>query len=134
MIFHAIFPMFGLFIIVDSLYKGYRFGPAEVALILGTLFFTPYVTALAVWVARRRNKLAQGPFTHSFDAEGVSTRGAALERIIKWPGVFQVRQSKRFLFIFISPSMAIVIPVKSLHDQGVYEEVRSLARQHSDFR
>jgi hypothetical protein len=134
MIVHAIFPLFGIWIIVESLWKGYRFGPAEVFLILATLLFTPLVTALAVWANRRGNKLAKGPFTYGFDSEGIHTRSDALDQIIKWPGILRVRQSKRFLFIFIAPSRAYCIPRKALSEQGVLDEVLSIACEHSDFR
>jgi hypothetical protein len=133
-IIHVLFPLFGLYIFVNSLYNGYGFGPAEIVLMTITIGFTPWIVALSLWAARARNKLARGPYTYGFDQEGVYTTTSSFEQLIKWPAILRVRLSKRFLFLFISPSRALCIPVKSLHDQGVFEDVCSLARQHSDFR
>jgi hypothetical protein len=76
--------------------------------------FTPLVTALSVWSARRRNKLAQGPFTYTFDAEGMRTTGSDFEQSIRWPAIPRVRLSKQFLFVFIAPARALCIPLRSL--------------------
>ena len=89
---------------------------------------------MAVWSARRRNKLAQGPFTYSFDSEGMHTSGTTFDQTIKWPAIPRVRQSKRFLFVFISPVRAFCIPLKALSGEGVLDDVRSIAGQHTDLR
>jgi hypothetical protein len=134
MIVHAIFPLAGLSLIVVSSRGGHRFGPDEVILIVLAFSFTPLVTAVAVWAGRRGNKTGQGPFTYSFDAEGMHSSSSTFDLAIKWPAIRRVRQSKRFLFIFIAPSRAYCIPLKALIEQGVLEEVRSIAGQHTDLR
>jgi YcxB-like protein len=134
MVVHAVFPLAGLFLIFGSVRAGFRFATDEVLVILLAFSFTPLVTVLAVWANRRRNKLAKGPFTFSFDAEGIHVTNDALDQIIKWPGILRVRESKRFLFIFLSPSRAYCIPRKALMEQGVLDEVLSIACEHADFR
>ena len=133
-ILHAIFPLAGLFILVSPFCLGVRLGVGGVLMALLAFSFTPLIMALSVWSIRRRNKLAQGPFTYSFDSEGMHTSGAAFAQTIKWPAIPRVRQSKRFLFIFISPTRAHCIPLKALSSQGVLDEVRSIASQHTDVR
>ena len=131
---HALFPLAGLVIFVGSIVERDRFGAEEVVLILVCFSFTPLITAWALWVARRRNKLAQGPFTYTFDSEGIHTSGATFSQTIKWPAILRARQSKRYLFIFISPSRALCIPLQELNHQGVLDQVRDIVRQHADLR
>jgi hypothetical protein len=131
---HAIFPLAGLFLLVFPFCVGLYPGMAEVIPALLAFSFTPLITALALWSARRRNTLTQGPFTYSFDSEGMHTSGATITQTIKWPAISRVRQSKRFLFVFISPVKAFCIPLKALNDQRVLGEVRSIAGQHTDLR
>jgi hypothetical protein len=133
-IVHAIFPLLGLFGLVFVLCVRHHVGADDALIALLAFSFTPLVTALAVWTSRRRNKLAQGPFTYSFDAEGMHTSATAFDQTIKWPAIMRVRQSKRFLFIFVSPSRAFCLPLKALTEQGVLDEVRSIACEHTDFR
>lgn len=133
-VFHAVFPLAGLFIIIASVcVRGAPLISTIPAGVVG-LLFTPLVTAFSLWSARRRNRLAQGPFTYSFDAEGMHTKGTAFDQTIKWPGILRARKSKQFLFIFIAPARAFVIPVASLTEQGVLDPVLALAAQHTDFR
>ncbi len=133
-IFHAILPLVSLFILVGSLWERDTFGAEEVRLILFGFCFTPFLAALGVWMRRRRKSLGKGPFTFSFDEEGVHTSTAKLNQTIKWPAVVRLRQSKRHLFIFVSPWRALIIPKKALIDQGVLEEIRKIIGQHTDFR
>jgi hypothetical protein len=129
---HSIFPLAGLFLLVSPFIFGeippwwiFFFG-------LLALLFTPLVTALAVWNERRRNKLAVGPFTYSFDSQGMHTTGTAFSQTIQWSAITRVRQSKRFVFIFISPSRAFCISVADLTNQRVLDEVRNIIAQHID--
>jgi hypothetical protein len=68
-IFHLVFPAFGLFLLMTPL-LGYRLGPVEILLALVCFSFTPLVTAFAVWLAGRQGKISQGPITYVFDTEG----------------------------------------------------------------
>jgi hypothetical protein len=128
-----VFPLAGLFLLSTSL-LGYRLGPFEILLVIIAFSFTPLVTALAVWSARRRNKLAQGPFTYTFDAEGMRTTGSDFEQSIRWPAIPRVRLSKQFLFVFIAPARALCIPLRSLANPDDLAHLRSIASEHTDFR
>jgi hypothetical protein len=132
-LFHAVFPMAGLFFLMTPL-MGYRLGPVEVSLAVLAFSFTPLITALGVWSARRRNKLAQGPFTYTFDADGMRTSGSAFDQTIRWSAIPRVRLSKQFLFVFIAPARAHCIPLRSLTDPEDLDRLRSIAREHTDFR
>jgi hypothetical protein len=132
-VFHAVFPMAGLFLLATSL-MGYRLGPVEIVLAVLAFLFTPLITALGVWSARRRNKLAQGPFTYTFDSEGMHSSGSAFDQTIRWSAIPRIRFSKRFLFIFIAPARAVCIPLRSVTDSEELARLRSIAGQHTDFR
>lgn len=129
---HAIFPLAGLFILMSPL-MGYRLGVIDVFVALLGFSFTPLVTAATIWSARRRNKLAQGPFTYSFDAEGMHTSGEAFNQTIRWPAIPRVRRSRRFLFVFIAPARAHCIPLSAINDPHFFDELQKLAGGQTDF-
>lgn len=133
-ILHLLFPSAGLALLIVSYIRGFPQGVAPV-IAIGFLcvFFTPLLTAQTAFSARR-NKLMQGPFVYTFDSDGVRTRSAVFDQSINWNAVVKVRESKAFLFIFISASKALYIPVKALRDQGVLEAVRTIVRLHGDVR
>lgn len=132
---HAIFPVAGLTaLLLPLLAAGRPPGFDEIWVAVLGLMFTPLVTAFAIWSKRRRNKLAQGPFTYGFDSVGVHITGASFDMTMKWSAILRVRQSRRFLFIFISPRQAHSIALKTLKAQGVLESVRAIAQSNADFR
>jgi hypothetical protein len=58
----------------------------------------------------------KGPFTYSFDSEGMHTSSSAFASTIKWAAIPRVRQSKLFLFVFISPVAAHAIPLRGFKE------------------
>ena len=132
-ILHAVFPLAGLFLLLTPFITGDRLGAAEILVALLCFSFTPLVTAFAVWSARRRNKLAQGPFTYSFDAEGMHTSGAAFSQTILWTAIPRIRRSRRFLFVFIAPTKAHCIPLRAISDPRFFDDLRSIAAGRTDF-
>jgi len=132
-ILHTLFPLGGLFMIMTP-FMGYRLGPVEIMMALVGFFFTPLITALAIWSSRRRNSLTHGPFTYVFDSEGMHTSGPSFSQTIKWSAIPRIRQSKRFIFVFLSPSRAACIPLRDVGDSGARERLRTLASKHTNFR
>jgi hypothetical protein len=132
-ILHTVFPLAGLFMISTPL-MGYRLGPVEILIALLAFSFTPLITALALWLSRRRNKLATGPFTYVFDSEGVHTSGSTFSQTIKWSAIPRVRQSKRFLFVFLGPARAHCIPLGDVGDVDALDRLRALASENTSFR
>ena len=131
--FHAVSPLVGLFLLLTPL-LGYRLGPEEIIVAILAFSFTPLTTVLGIWSRRRRNKLAQGALTYTFDAEGMHTSGSAFEQTIRWSGIHRIRLSKRFLFVFISPSRAHCIPLRSLSAPDDLDRIREIAFGRTDFR
>ena len=132
-ILHAVFPSAGLFLLMTPL-MGYRLGAVEILLALLCFSFTPFVTAVAVWSTRRRNKLSHGPFTYGFDSEGMHTSSAAFNQTIKWSAIPRVRRSKRFLFVFVAPARAVCIPLREVSNAEDLERRCILASEHSSSR
>jgi hypothetical protein len=133
-VLHAIFPVAGLLLLFAPLYVGRSLTMLQVLCAFFALSFTPLITSLSIWRVRRRNKIAQGSFTHSFDSEGIHTSGNTFSQTLKWAAIARVRQSKRFMLFFISPSRAIYVPLAALRDAGILESVRRIAGEHTDFR
>jgi len=123
-----------LFLLVAPFCIGRAPQALEIGMALLAFLFTPLTTAFSIWSIRRRNTLAEGPFIYSFDSEGMHTSGNAFDQNIKWPAILRVRQSKRFLFFFISPRRAICVSIVALKDQGVFDAVCDIARKYADFR
>lgn len=132
-VFHAVVPMAGLFLLMTPL-MGYPLGPVEILLAALAFSFTPLIIALGVWLARRRNKLAQGPFKYTFDTEGMHTSSSAFDLTIRWSAIPRIRLSKQFLFIFIAPARAHCIPLRSVSGPEDLARLRSIAGEHTDFR
>ena len=130
MVFHLVFPSFGVFLLMTP-FLGYRLGSVEILLALPCLFFTPLIIALAVWAARRQNKLAPGPTTYVFDAEGLHASGPSFTQTIQWPGILRVRRLKRFLLIFVGPARAIVIPLRDLSHPEDMDHLLEMAAEHT---
>ncbi len=130
MLIHAVFPLAGVLVLVTPFLVGRGPGPVEIGVAVLGFAFTPLVTALAVWQARRRNKLAQGPFTYSFDAEGMGTSSPAFDQTIRWAAIPRVCRAGRFLFVFMSPSRAHCIPTR-FFEPGDLEQVLAIAKAHT---
>jgi hypothetical protein len=132
-ILYCVFPLAGLLVLVLPFCMGLWPNALQLVMALLAFLFIPLITAQVVW-RNRRNKLAQGPFTYSFDLEGMHTSGAAFAQTIKWPAIPRARLSKRFLFVFISSTNAHCFPLKALSEQGVLDEVLRIVGEHTDLR
>jgi amino acid transporter len=130
---HAIFPLAGLFILFSPFITGNSIGLVEILMALLALSYTPILTAYSIWISRRRNKLKQGPFTYSFDSEGMHTSGAAFKQTILWTAIPRVRRSRQFLFVFIAPATAHIIPLREISDPRFFDDLRSIAGGRTDF-
>jgi hypothetical protein len=129
----SITPLSGMTLIILWCAKGFPDGAFPLVLGVFGICLVPFSAACKTF-SLRRMKLMQGPFTYSFDSEGVHTIGNTFTQSVKWTAISRARESNQFLFLFISRSKAVCIPVKALRDQGIIEPVRSIVRQHSDFR
>jgi hypothetical protein len=128
----AVFPLIGLVVMFIPSTVGNRPALERAVFALAAMGFIPARNALMVW-RFRANKVTQGPFHFRFDSVGIHTTGAAFNQTVKWAAVLRVRQTKLFLFFFVTPTKAISVSLKELRDQGALEGVRQLASEHADF-
>ena len=96
----------------------------------GMFFFTPLVTALSLFLARRRNPLAKGPFTYTFDSDGIHVSGDTFEMKLKWPAIRKVRESGSFIFFFTAPARAQCIPLAQVRATGQLDDLRALVARY----
>jgi YcxB-like protein len=130
---YCVFVLGGLFLLLTPFITGDRLSPTKVVLAILAFSYAPMVCALSIWSARRRNKLAKGPFTHSFDAEGMHTSGEAFSQTVRWSAILRVRRSRQFLFIFIAPTRAHCIPLRAITDPQFFDRLRTLAGGRTEF-
>ncbi|MBN8249280.1 MAG: YcxB family protein [Verrucomicrobia bacterium] len=131
-LFHAPFPIASVLLLMTPM-MGYRLGVVEMLAAAFGISFTPLFVAIGVW-SRRRNQLARGAFTYTFDSEGMHASGSVFDQTIRWPAIPRIRLSGRFLFIFISPISALFIPIRSLTLPEQIEQLRNIAAHRTDFR
>jgi hypothetical protein len=86
---HAIFPLAGISCLFLPSLLGQPFRSSLIIPALIGLLFTPIVLASGLRAARK-SKLAQGPFTYTFDDEGIHITGAAASQTIRWSGILRV--------------------------------------------
>ena len=101
----------------------------DVLVAIGAVFFAPLYVALMVFLVRR-NEIARGPFTYAFDSDGfhVATGAGAVSK--PWSEIVRVTESAGFMFVFVEPSVAHGIPLRTLRDAGCLTEVREQVARH----
>ena len=126
----AVFPAAGIYLIYLWKVNHSPIGIAEIALVLGCFLFEPLIIGLLLFLGRRRNPLSKGPFTYTFDSDGVQTSGAAFEMKLKWSAIRKVRESGAFIFFFTSAMQAQCIPLAQVRAAGRLGELRGMVARH----
>lgn len=123
------FPLAGIFIL-------FLWGPqrhtchfADLLFLTGCFLFPPLIIAMSLFIVRRKNPLSEGPFTYTFDEQGVHACGEAFSLSIKWSAVRKVQESNSFMFFFISPRSAHCIPIAQVTLVGQLDALRALVRR-----
>jgi hypothetical protein len=125
----AVFPLAGLVLCYLWFTHHHVLAFSDVLLLLMCFFLTPVLVLLTLYLHRRRNPLAVGPFQYRFDEEGIHASSAAFSMSVKWPAIQKVRATGSFLFFFIAAGRAQAMPVDQLRAAGILDELRELARQ-----
>lgn len=119
----AIFPLAGVFLIFVR-FVTHTFGLFD-AFIIGLCFgFTPLLTALNVWLYRRRNKASVGQFVYEFDPNGMRISGGAFDLKLKWEAIWRVTETKNFFLFFVSTRMAQFLPKRCIVDTQQLSHLR----------
>lgn len=125
----AIFPAAGLFLSYLWFKNQHTLSFSDVLLLIGCFFFTPLILVMTLFLVRRRNPLAKGPFNFVFDDDGLHASNPAFDMSLKWAAIQKVRESRTFIFFFVAPSRAQSIPLAQLRSAGILEEVHDLVLQ-----
>ena len=125
----AVFPLAGLFLVYTWIVDRHAVTVTGALTVFGCLFFTPLITALTLFLVRRKNPSAQGPFTYIFDEEGVHASSPTMRLTLKWAAIRKVRESSSFLFFFVTAGRAHSMPLTQLRSAGVLDDLRELSRQ-----
>ncbi|PPD04183.1 MAG: hypothetical protein CTY29_06680 [Methylobacter sp.] len=126
-IFSAIFPVAGVVLIYLWITNNHTIELMDIGLLFLCFFFTPLITCISLFLARRRNPLSIGPFLHTFDDEGIQLSGESFSMSVKWPAIKKVVESNSFMFFFVTSAQAISLPIDQLQAAGCLESVRTLA-------
>jgi len=100
----------------------------DVVLLLGCFTFTPIITAMNIYLARRRNPLSVGPFKYVFDESGIHGSSPAFENTIRWVALRRVIETSEFILFYFAPTNAIAMPKLQLDAAGALNSVREITR------
>lgn len=101
---------------------------ADFLLVSCAVLAAPLYAALIVFFVRR-NDAARMPFTFTFDSEGVHVMAEGGNTSQSWRDIARVTESAGFMFIFVAPGRAQVIPLRTLRDAGCLDAVRELVKE-----
>jgi hypothetical protein len=121
----AIFPLAGFALILLSLATD-SLSLFTIFLVVLTFSFFPLVTALNVWLSRRRNKIMTGQFVYNIDEQGIQVTGGVFESKLAWQALWKVVETKRFFFFFVSGRMAQFVPKRAIGSEEQLLELRKL--------
>jgi len=129
-IISAVFPLVGLYAIYLCIKHHHILGPIELLQLSVAIFFTPIVTAFTLFLSRRSNKLSQGVRTYIFDSEGLHVIGDAFNLSVRWLAISRVTELAGFMFFFVAPARAHVIPLEALTSDSLHQ-LREIVRRYA---
>ncbi|MDR2853016.1 MAG: YcxB family protein [Burkholderiaceae bacterium] len=103
---------------------------SDMLILLVCFAFMPIITAVNLYLARRRNPLCIGPFKYVFDQFGVHASSVAFENTIRWAALLKVIESGEFILYYIASSNAVAIPKPQLIAAGALDTVRDITRSN----
>jgi hypothetical protein len=90
---------------------------ASAALLVGLL-----LSLLAIWLGSDVHNGVLGKHDFLFTDRGLIERTIANETLIKWGGVTSVERGGGYIYVFVAPSLAHLIPRRSFSTDEQYEE------------
>jgi hypothetical protein len=125
MVLALLFPLFGIVLVVWALMAK----TATISVFIELPFFlafTPIITALNVWLYRRRNRTVGGMQTFELDSLGTHISSPAFDVALKWSAISKVAETKRFVLFFISPQSARFLPKRVISSADELQAIRDL--------
>jgi len=124
------FPVLGFYLIYLFVKWAHSPTAGESLLVVFSLGFPFFITALAQFMLRLKNRLAKAPYTYTIDDEGICTATDMASSDLKWSAIVRVVETKRYLFFFIAPTRAFYLPVAQLRLSNQLEQLRELVKSH----
>jgi hypothetical protein len=121
------FPLAGIYLLYLTLSSNAEIGLTQIVAIICCFFFTPIMLAFGLFMARRRNPLAKGPFRLTFDESGILTTNKDFSMTFKWSAIQKVRMSSHFIFFFHAPGRATSVPCQQLNPDDL-NALKAIAR------
>jgi len=121
----AVIPLIAVLVLWSNINSG-SFGFGSIAFVVWAVGFAPLLTAVSVWLARRRNKTVVGSYVFEIDEQGIRVSGAVFEMKLAWAGIPRVVETKRFFFFFISSQRAHYLPKRVITTDQQLAELRRL--------
>jgi hypothetical protein len=125
--FSAVFPVMGMALIYVWVSHNHAITLSNIVLLLACFMFTPLITAVTLYMGRRRNPLSVGPFQYLFDDSGIHASGSAFEHTIRWNAVRKIVETSEFILFYFAPTNAIAMPKPQLQAVGALDAIRAIA-------
>ena len=121
-----VFPVAGIVLLVLILWLGQPVQLDTLLLVVACFAFTPGLTALNIWLARRKNRTVAGVHTFIMDDQGIRVSGATSDLALKWPAINKVIETRRFFFFMYSSRAAQFLPERVIPPGDALQAVRDL--------
>lgn len=120
------FPLSGLAVVVLTIWSGQPITAEILLLFAACCAFTPGITALNVWLFRRKNRTVRGIHEFLLDDRGIHVSGATYDFHLKWGAIIRVVETKRYFFFLYSSLAAQFLPKRVIPSSDSLQEVRSI--------
>ena len=120
-----------LLAIVPAL-QGYSAGNIVATILPYLLIFGGILVALPIiqrWQLRglyQHTPSLQQEQTHEFSEDGFRMSNPLANTLVHWNAFLEVVETKEFLLLYVSRSIAYFLPKRAIHDPGQLRELRSL--------
>lgn len=126
----AMFPLSAVMLLGLWIILQHHITPLDWVAFIGAFCFSPVASALSLYLARRRNPFTQGPFLYVFDGNGMHLTGQSFNLNIGWSLFKRVEESSEFIFFFIGPKRAHVIPKVDIIAEEALEPLRQMIKHY----
>ncbi|MGO8791162.1 MAG: YcxB family protein [Terriglobia bacterium] len=121
----SVFPVVG--IVVTALALWVKTATNLLLIVVPWCFaFTPAITALNLWLSRRRNRTVGGIHTFTLDSHGIHSSSPAFDVTLKWSAINRVAETKRFFLFFFSSQAAQFLPKRVISSFDDLQAIRDL--------
>jgi len=98
----------------------------DLLVMAAAVFSAPLYIGLIQFLTWRHQR---GPITYVFNAEGYDITTLSGRTSRSWRDIVRVTESAGFMFIFVEPTLANVVPLRVLQQAGHLAEVRKLVAE-----